>query len=111
MDIRHLLDAALLIDGHARHVAYLRRELRARTSSPPQVIPSWLSVLSDDDSLPVAHRVLAVGLLEDGDEQDMEHGLDWIIAGTEANSPRPGESGGNRKDRGHGAAEARSSIA
>ena len=73
-------------------------------------MPSWLSALLDDDSFPMARRVLAAGLLEDGDEQDMEFGLDWIIAGIEANSPRPGENSDNRKGRGHGAAEARSGV-
>ena len=110
MDIQHLLEAALFVDGHVRHVAYLRRELRARTPSPRQAMPPWLSALLDDDSFPMARRVLAAGLLEDGDEQDMEFGLDWIIAGIEANSPRAGEGGGNRKGRGHGAAEARSGV-
>ena len=110
MDIQHLLEAALFVDGHVRHVAYLRRELSARTPSPRQAMPSWLSALLDDDSFPMARRVLAAGLLEDGDEQDMEFGLDWIIAGIEANSPRTGENSGNRKGRGHGAAEARSGV-
>ena len=86
LDIQHLLDAALFVDGHVRHVAYLRRELRARTSSSPQVMPPWLSTLLDDGSFPMARRVFETGLLEDGDEQDMEHGLDWIIAGIEAHS-------------------------
>ena len=57
LDIQHLLDAALFVDGHVRHVAYLRRELRARTSSSPQVMPPWLSALLDDDSFPMARRV------------------------------------------------------
>ena len=86
LDIQHLLDAALFVDGHVRHVAYLRRELRARTSLSPQVMPPWLSTLLDDGSFPMARRVFEAGLLEDGDEQDMEHGLDWIIAGIEAHS-------------------------
>ena len=86
LDIQHLLDAALFVDGHVRHVAYLRRELRARTSSSPQVMPPWLSTLLDDDSFPMVRRVFEAGLLEDGDDQDMEHGLDWIIAGIETHS-------------------------
>ena len=92
LDIQHLLDAALFVDGHVRHVAYLRRELRARTSSSPQVMPPWLSTLLDDGSFPMARRVFEAGLLEDGDEQDMEHGLDWIIAGIEAHSHEADET-------------------
>jgi hypothetical protein len=55
-------------------------------------MPPWLSTLLDDGSFPMARRVFEAGLLEDGDEQDMEHGLDWIIAGIEAHSHEADET-------------------
>lgn len=73
-------------------------------------MPLRLSALLDDDSFPAVCRVFAASLLEDGDKQDTEHSFDWIITGIEANSPRPDENGGNRRGRGHGAAEMRSSV-
>ncbi len=87
LSIQHMLDAALLIEGHVRHVAYLRRELRMRTMSSSQQAMPWLLTLLDDTSFPMAKRVFIAGLLEDGEEQDMDFGLDWIIAGIEVNYP------------------------
>ena len=110
LGLQNLLDAALLIDGHVRNVAYLGRELDRTMALPSQESVSWLPALLDESTFPMTRQVFTTGLLADGAEQDMEFGLDWIIAGIEANSPRAGEGGGNRKGRGHGAAEARSGV-
>lgn len=83
LNTQRLLDAALLVDGHVRHIAYLRRELRRQTALPPEQSTSWLSELLPDGELPMTRQVLTSGLLGDGEDQDMRMGLDWIIAGIE----------------------------
>ncbi|CAN5375158.1 TetR/AcrR family transcriptional regulator [soil metagenome] len=83
LPLQQLLDAALLIDGHARNTAYLRREVQragASSSEPPVVLPELL----DPVRYPMMSQVLASGALEDDSEQELGFGLGRIIAGIEA---------------------------
>lgn len=98
LSTQRLLDAALLVDGHVRHVAYLRRELQRQTAPDSWQATSWLASLLDDDSFPMARRVFTAGLLGDGEEQELEHGLNWIIAGIEAKLPDLVEGNEDTKD-------------
>lgn len=98
LELQSLLDAALLVDGHVRNVAYLGRELDRMMALPSQEPMSWLSALLDESTFPMTRQVFATGLLADGTdsadgtggtgstegtERDMEFGLARIIAGIE----------------------------
>ena len=83
LGLQNLLDAALLIDGHVRNVAYLGRELDRTMALPSQEPVSWLPALLDESTFPMTRQVFTTGLLADGTEQDMDFGLARIIAGIE----------------------------
>lgn len=79
LTLQQLLDAALLIDGHARNVAHLRREIERAAAPAEPVI--WLSGLFDPVTFPMMSQVMSAGSLEDGTELETEFGLGRIIAG------------------------------
>ncbi|MCU1409637.1 MAG: tetracyclin repressor, C-terminal all-alpha domain protein [Rhodoglobus sp.] len=81
LDTQRMLDAALLVDGHARNTAYLVREL-GRSGAAPST--AWLVPLLDPEQFPQLSRVLVSGELEDETEQTIDFGLARIIAGLEA---------------------------
>ena len=83
LGLQNLLDAALLIDGHVRNIAYLGRELDRTMALPSQESVSWLPALLDESTFPMTRQVFPTGLLADGTEQDMDFGLARIIAGIE----------------------------
>lgn len=83
LGLQNLLDAALLIDGHVRNIAYLGRELDRTMALPSQESVSWLPALLDESTFPMTRQVFTTGLLADGAEQDMEFGLARIVAGIE----------------------------
>lgn len=84
LNLQDMLDAALLVDGHARNTAYLSREI-ARAAAGGGFGPiDWLAPLIDTGNFPMLSQVLASGELEDGTEQTVDFGLARIIAGLEA---------------------------
>ncbi|MET4783352.1 TetR/AcrR family transcriptional regulator [Glaciihabitans sp. UYNi722] len=83
LGLQQMLDAALLIDGHARNVAYLVREIAKASVGESRDAGTWLAPLLDPNTFPVLSRVMASGALEDDTEQNLDFGLERIIAGIE----------------------------
>jgi len=84
MSMQHRLDAALLVDGHARNTAYVQREVGKPRANPEPLPNSWLGRLLDPAVYPELISVVATGELDDDSEQSLDFGLDTIIAGIEA---------------------------
>jgi len=85
LTLQHKLDAALLIDGHARHIAHLRRPGQNHAADEAEVPGStWLRLLIDGSTHPFYSEVLDEGVLEDEAGPDFEFGLDCIIDGIAA---------------------------
>jgi AcrR family transcriptional regulator len=80
------LDAALLIDGHARHIADLRRHAHAQAAGPP-ASPAWLRALITRAEHPFFAAVLEAGVLADAVGPEFDFGLDCVIAGLATRSP------------------------
>jgi AcrR family transcriptional regulator len=81
LDTQRMLDAALLVDGHARSTAHLVRELERAGEAPAT---AWLVPLLDPERFPQLSKVLVSGELADETEQTIDFGLARIIAGLEA---------------------------
>lgn len=84
LGMQDCLDAALLVDGHVRHVAYLQRELEAGTTTGAGQPLPWLPDLLDHEEFAMVRQVFTNGFLDDGADQEWVLGLDLIIAGIEA---------------------------
>jgi len=84
------LDAALLVDGHARHMATLAQEgTRAHSSGTRTPSSRWIASWIDQETHPYFSQVLREGVLEDdASGPDVDVGLTVIIAGLEV-SPYP----------------------
>lgn len=80
LDTQRMLDAALLVDGHARNTAYLVRELERAGAAPST---AWLAPLLDPERFPQLSKVLVSGELADETELTIDFGLERIIAGLE----------------------------
>lgn len=91
LGIQDLLDAALLVDGHVRHVAYLQREMEAGATPGAGQGQGWLPGLLASDEFAMVREVFADGLLEDGASQEWVLGLDLILAGIEAKCAKRGK--------------------
>lgn len=81
LGLQDMLDASLLIDGHARNIAYLDRELTRPPDDSP--VGPWLRDLLAPATFPMLSRVLAEGLVDDDSGQGLSFGLARIIAGIE----------------------------
>jgi AcrR family transcriptional regulator len=78
----HQLDAALLVDGHARYSAHQLRLGRERAVDATEVPPTvWLPSLVDRATHPHFADALASGVLSDDTGPDFEFGLNCIIDG------------------------------
>lgn len=91
LSMRQMLEAALLIDGHARSVASLTRAVDAETGShegSQNVTPPWLASLFADDRYPMLARVLSLEALDEESARDLTFGLDRIIDGIAALATR-----------------------
>jgi AcrR family transcriptional regulator len=83
LTLQRKLDAALLIDGHARHIAHLQRLGEERVAESPEP-PAWLRSVIDRTAHPFFSAVLDEGVLGDATGPDFEFGLDCIIDGLAA---------------------------
>lgn len=84
MSMQRRLDAALLVDGHARNTAHLRREVGKLRANPEPISNAWLGRFLEPEVYPELVSVLAGGELEDDSEPSLDFGLDTIVAGIEA---------------------------
>jgi AcrR family transcriptional regulator len=87
LSLRELLDAALLIDGHARSVAGLTRAVDAQDPSR-DVVPAWLGSMLTKDRFPMLSEVVERGALDESSARDLDFGLERIIAGIGALAAR-----------------------
>lgn len=87
LTLRELLDAALLIDGHARSVAGLTRAVDLQDPSR-DVMPPWLDSVLTEDRFPMLSQVVEHGALETASARDLDFGLERIIAGIAALAAR-----------------------
>jgi AcrR family transcriptional regulator len=74
------LNAALLVDGHARATASLARNIAAASEGQPAAY--------DPAEFPLLTQVFALGSLSDGDAGDGDFGLQRILDGIEAFAAR-----------------------
>jgi AcrR family transcriptional regulator len=82
LGLQDMLDASLLVDGHARNSAYLDRELSRSSDLPPTAL--WLKDLLNPATFPMLSRVLVDGALDDESAvQEISFGLARIIGGIE----------------------------
>ena len=90
LDLQERLNAALLVDGHVRTVAALKRSLASAAHGADRV-PSgqWLLARLEAGGMASMARVLEAGALDDGRGYELDYGLDRIIAGIGAGG-RPG---------------------
>ena len=90
LDLQERLNAALLVDGHVRTVAALKRSLASAPHGADHV-PSgqWLLARLEAEGMSSMARVLEAGALDDGRGYELDYGLDRIIAGIGAGG-RPG---------------------
>ena len=87
LDLQERLNAALLIDGHVRTVAALKRSLTAVVRDARRsASANWLLTRLEADGLATMAQVLKVGALDDGQGYELDYGLDRIIAGIKADS-------------------------
>ena len=85
LELQERLNAALLIDGHVRTVAALKRSLAAAAHDARRSAPAnWLLTRLEADGLASMTQVLRAGALDDGQGYALDYGLDRIIAGIEA---------------------------
>lgn len=84
LDLQEQLDAALLIDGHVRTVAALRRSLAVAAQAGRHSAPSaWLMGYLEGEGLSSMAQVLRAEALDDGQGYEIHDGLERIIAGIE----------------------------
>jgi AcrR family transcriptional regulator len=81
LTIQQRLDAALLLDGHARNIATINQAAR-RQSSTEEPTPNLLDLL-DPAEFPQLREVVASGALDDEQPQTGQFGAERIIAGLE----------------------------
>ena len=98
LDLQERLNAALLIDGHVRTVAALKRSLSVEAHDARRYpAANWLLTRLEADGLTSMTQVLKAGALDDGQGYELDYGLDRIIAGIEADvtsgDGRPAERG------------------
>ena len=86
LDLQEQLNAALLIDGHVRTVAALKRSLVAAHDTRQDPAANWLLSRLEADGLTSMAQVLKAGALDDGQGYELDYGLDRIIAGIKVNS-------------------------
>ena len=87
LDLQERLNAALLIDGHVRTVAALKRSLAVEAHDARRYpAANWLLTRLEADGLTTMTQVLKAGALDDGQGYELDYGLDRIIAGIEADS-------------------------
>ena len=87
LDLQERLNAALLIDGHVRTVAALKRSLAVGAHDARRYpAANWLLTRLEADGLTTMTQVLKAGALDDGQGYELDYGLDRIIAGIEADS-------------------------
>ena len=87
LDLQERLNAALLIDGHVRTVAALKRSLSVEAHDARRYpAANWLLTRLEADGLTSMTQVLKAGALDDGQGYELDYGLDRIIAGIEADS-------------------------
>jgi len=91
LSMRQMLEAALLIDGHARSVASLTRAVDSESGAhegSQNVTPPWLAALFTDDRYPMLVRVLSLDAFDEESARDLAFGLDRIIDGIAALAAR-----------------------
>ncbi|HET7034481.1 MAG TPA: helix-turn-helix domain-containing protein [Thermomicrobiaceae bacterium] len=82
LSLQQQLDAALLVDGHARYIAYLRRLGHQAGADDDRAQPSsWLRSLINHTTHPNFSAVVNEGVLNDATGPDFAFGLDCIIDG------------------------------
>ena len=87
LELQERLNAALLVDGHVRTVAALKRSLGAvEHGTRRSASATWLLTRLEADGLTSMAQVLKAGALDDGQGYELDYGLDRIIAGIEADS-------------------------
>ena len=88
LELQERLNAALLVDGHVRTVAALKRSLAtaAHGTTRRSASSTWLLTRLEADGLTSMAQVLKAGALDDGQGYELDYGLDRIIAGIEADS-------------------------
>ena len=87
LELQERLNAALLVDGHVRTVAALKRSLgAAEHGTRRSASATWLLTRLEADGLTSMAQVLKAGALDDGQGYELDYGLDRIIAGIEADS-------------------------
>ena len=87
LDLQERLNAALLIDGHVRTVAALKRSLATAVHDTRRgASANWLLTRLEADGLATMAQVLKAGALDDGQGYELDYGLDRIIAGIKADS-------------------------
>jgi AcrR family transcriptional regulator len=80
--LAHQLEAALLIDGHARYIAQLGRlAAQPAAQEPGPLRAGWVRSLVERWTFPYFAAALAAGVLEDETGPSLTFGLDCIIAG------------------------------
>lgn len=85
LELQERLNAALLVDGHVRTVASLKRSLAAAThEARSEASVGWLLDRLKADGLTSMAQVLMVGALDDEQGYELDYGLDRIIAGIRA---------------------------
>ena len=92
LELQERLNAALLVDGHVRTVAALKRSLGAAAQDMRRSGPeTWLLTRLESDGLTSMAQVLKTGVLDDEQGYELDYGLDRIIAGIEADSASDGD--------------------
>ena len=87
LELQERLNAALLVDGHVRTVAALKRSLEtAEHGTGRGTSTSWLLTRLEADGLTTMAQVLKAEALDDEQGYELDYGLDRIIAGIEADS-------------------------
>ena len=87
LELQERLNAALLVDGHVRTVAALKRSLEtAERGTGRGTSTSWLLTRLEADGLTTMAQVLKAEALDDEQGYELDYGLDRIIAGIEADS-------------------------
>ena len=103
LDLQEQLNAALLIDGHVRTVAALKRSLAATHDTRHDPTTNWLLTRLEANGLTSMTQVLKAGALDDEQGYELDYGLDQIIAGIEINSTsgdgRPADQGNFPKEK------------
>lgn len=90
LGLQERLNAALLVDGHVRTVAALKRSLAAAAHDARRSAPAnWLRARLEAEGMASMAQVFRAGALDDGQGYELDYGLDRIIAGIGAGG-RPG---------------------